>query len=142
MQIPSDQATSPEECEYLGDGGANIVPCDYVTVMFSESVPTQDLAIDVDTADGDHFDISSDPDAGEVSMRVELDAPANTHANGFALSKAIQQPHFSPAYLDVVVRLGQTTIADTRVTPMYSCVEETRFDWCWKGAPVTITVTP
>lgn len=142
MQIPSEEAMTPEECEYLGVGGADLSYCDYVTVLFSEDVPTADLEITVDTSLGDQFTLSG-AGADPSMVHLELVAGASsTDAAGFAIVKQTDQPHYSPDEVDVLVTLGQQTIADTEVQPTYTCVEITGDDWCWKGDPVTITVTP
>lgn len=139
-QIPSSEATTAEECAFLGGGGADLVHCDYVTVAFSEPVPTTDLAIEVDTSFGDHLTLATS-DPFDTPYLALIEESAGT-ATGFTIVDEAVPPHYAPADAAIVVSLAQQVIADTTIAPTYACVEVTSDDWCWKGDPVTITVAP
>lgn len=138
-QIPSDQVTTPEQCEYLGAGGADYRYCDYISADFSQPVTVTGLVLEVTTDLGDTLMLGADPN-DEPRLELKLDR-AETMATGFAIVRGIQMPHYTPTTVNVLATLDNQTIADTSFSPTYSCVEVTGDDWCWMGDPETITVT-
>lgn len=144
-QIPSEQAQTPEECEWLGAGGDDAWPCDYVTVDFSEPLATSGLSVEVTTSAGDILMPSEPGDPGpnepplDPVLFLSLD---DAQATGFTITRIAEQPHYSPAEFSVTVQLDQMLVADTTLEPSYSCVEITSDDWCWRGEPLTLTVSP
>ena len=102
-QIPSDQVTTPEQCEYLGGGGADIRYCDYISADFSEPVTVTGLALEVTTDLGDSLMLGSGTD-DEPRLELKLNQ-AETMATGFAIVRAARVPHYTPTTVDVVARL-------------------------------------
>lgn len=142
MQIPSDEATSADECVWLGSGGDDLLFCDYVSVNFSEPVSTEGLAIEVTPDVGETLTLANACPVEPCLGLLPEEASAPTEATGFRIVQRAGPPHYSPAELSILVQLDGQTIADTTIMPSYSCVELSCDDWCWQGAPETMTVTP
>jgi hypothetical protein len=141
-QIASDQAKTPEECGWLGGGGSDLVPCDYLTVEFSTPLATAGLGIEATTNTGDVLTPSS-PDVvpPDPALILSLDA-SETQVAGFTITRIIGQPHYSPAEISVIVTVDEAVVADATLEASYTCVELTSDDWCWQAAPLTLDVSP
>jgi hypothetical protein len=132
-----DEVTKAEECKYKGYGGADAVVCDYVRVDFSEPLPASDLQITLTTSSGDVLS-STEPDS--VPALVIETNEDETQAEGFAVSM-VSGNSYAPEWIDVVVRSGDITAVESRVTLSYSCVALTIDDWCWKADTEALAVT-
>lgn len=64
-----------------------------------------------------------------------------TRADGFTVGM-VSGNSYAPEWVDVVVRRGDITAAESRVTLRYSCVALTIDDWCWKADAKVLDVTP
>jgi hypothetical protein len=132
--------TTPEECFFEGEGGNEYVSCDYVSAAFSEPLAVADLGLEVTTDLGDSYTLES-PTTGPDELALVLDLNDDeTMAIGFAIVDVAEEI-YTPTTVDVVVTLDNQTVADTSFSPTFSCVALTTDDWCWMGAPETITVT-
>ena len=141
-RIASDQAKTPEECEWLGAGGADAVPCDYLTVEFSKPLATAGLGIEATTSTGDVLTpSSSDDEPFDPALILSLDA-SETQATGFTITRITEQPQYSPAEISVVVTVDEAVVADATLEASYTCVELTSDDWCWQAAPLTLDLSP
>jgi len=138
-QIPANQASSADECVFHGTGGLDLRFCDYVSVEFSTPLALPDVEVEVDTNTGDH--LTSSQQVGDLGPTVAL-FESGSNALGFAIRKAAQFPHYSPDWIDVVVHHNGKVVADTKLTPTYSCVKITSDDWCWKSKSEKLEVTP
>ena len=136
-------ATSAEECVYRGGGGADAVPCRYVNVEFSDPLPSAGLQIEVTTSDGEVLVPTTEGslrfNAPPALLLLE-DSTDSTRASGFAL-EMIAGNDYSPEWVDVVVRRGDTTAGQSRLQLAYSCVALTSDDWCWKAGTNVLEVT-
>jgi hypothetical protein len=146
VQIPSEEATTPGECEFLGAGGADAVPCDYVTVDFSTPLAAAGLTVEATIGAEEPLISTEPPPAWELpptdpALFLSLDE-TETLATGFTITRIAEQPHYAPAEISVVVALDGAVVADTTLAPSYTCVELTSDDWCWQGLPLTLEVSP
>ena len=98
-----------------------------------------DLGLTVSTDLGDTYTLAAPGDEPRLMLHLDDD---ETMATGFAIVRAALLPHYTPTTVNVVVTLAGQTVADTSLSPTYSCVELTGDDWCWMADPETITVTP
>jgi hypothetical protein len=145
-QIPSEEAATPEECEYLGGGGDDTIACDYLTVDFSAALPTNGLEVEATSSAGDTFtperlDEWMDPLPDEPALFLTLNE-LETLVLGFTITRIAKQPHYSPEELAVFVKVDNAVLADETLEPSYTCVELTGDDWCWQGAAMTLDVSP
>lgn len=156
-QIASEDATSAEECAFLGIGGSDLITCDYNTVEFSSSLDASTLDVEVTTSNGDvltpwqptsspeecptrQFHGSFElPDDNPV-LQLVLDAVCD--AAGFRIIGNTEDPRNSPSELDVLVTVDDEVVVATALEPAYSCVEITSDDWCWRGDPIVIEIAP
>ena len=142
-QIPSDQATTPEECQWLGTGGDDLLPCEYVTVDFSTALPVDGLRVVATTSVGDVLTPTQENDDWPPltpSLLLSI-GDEETRATGFTIVRAAEQPHYAPAEVAVTVEIDQLAVADQVLEPLYTCVELTGDDWCWKAQALTLTVS-
>jgi hypothetical protein len=116
-------------------GGADAIPCDYVTVQFSDSVPTDGLDVEATTSTGDHLILSA-TGSGAPELFLQL-SPDGSQALGVRIT-AISGLDYSPEWVSVSVRQNELPLADGRIYPTYACVHITGDDWCWKAAPETL----
>jgi hypothetical protein len=138
---PTD-ATKVEECRYNGGGGANGYSCDVVSVAFSQPLPTEGLTIEVTSSSGDVLGTTTEApsDYYDPSL-VEQASDDGAQALGFKLT-APGGTSFSAEWIDVVVKSGDATAADSRLPLIFSCVAFTVDDWCWMSKPVSLQVKP
>lgn len=138
-----DSVTSAEDCVSHASGGADAVSCDYVRVDFSKPLLVANLDIEVTTSNGEVFDspaATSSPfrDAPALVLKTTAD---KSEASGIAL-QMISGKDYSPEWVHVVVREGETTAADSQLPLTYSCVALTSDDWCWKAKTEQLEVMP
>ncbi|HMI91797.1 MAG TPA: hypothetical protein VK509_10565, partial [Polyangiales bacterium] len=66
--------------------------------------------------------------------------PDGTEASSFGI-RMIAGLDYSPKSIDVVVRNGDATLADSQLLLTYSCVALTVDDWCWMAGTEMLQVT-
>lgn len=132
-------ATSAESC-VTSSGGACADACDYVSVEFSEPLPASNLELEVTTSQGDVLMPKEDaaPSFNTPALMVNA-SPDGSQALGFRITMQAGQ-NYSPEWVDVVLRRGDHTAADSRLSLMYSCAP-IRCQWCWRAKPVSLQVT-
>lgn len=152
-QIASEDATSADECAFLGGGGSDLIGCDYNTVTFSESLDPSELSVQVTTSNGDVLS-SREPDLAECPTRLTPDPPedddpvlllilnAACDATGVRILGVAETPRNSPSEIAVRVAIGDTVVGEGTFEPDYSCVEITVDDWCWRGDPLDLSISP
>jgi hypothetical protein len=138
---PSSE-TKVEECIYRGgNGGAEFVLCDYVNVAFSQPLPAAGLEVEVTTSAGGVLRPATEPQPKvyfpALVVRTNDD---KTQALGFVL-EMLAGNRFSPEWVDVLVRSGGATAADSRLSLTYSCVALTADGWCWKAGTEVLTTS-
>jgi hypothetical protein len=134
---PSD-ATSPDECVYYGDGGADQHYCQVFTAELSEPIDDQGLTATATTSLGV---VSADPDTpphvaliGDPVEQVVIVA----YAPG-----PNQTDHYDPEWVEVALERDGATIGTARFERLqYACRADSPDDWCWEAAPVTLEITP
>lgn len=133
--VSPSSVTKAEDCYYRGgSGGADAVTCQYLRVEFSEELPVAGLEVEVTTSDGDllvAMDVEPLPYSDNPRLVVTTTTDM-TKASGFTLGMRAGN-RFSPEWIDVLVRSGDATAAESRLSLTYSCVALTVDDWCWKA---------
>ncbi len=148
-QIPADQASTPEECVFLGFGGSNSHACDVVTVQLSELVALDGLTVAVETSLGHSLTTIETPPTGGTwapEGQAKGDPWLETRgdpADALLLRINSPPPHYAPDWVEVTLHQGSVELGSERFeTLSYSCHDLTVDDWCWEAAPVTLSITP
>lgn len=133
-----DEATSAGECFFDGAGGDDQRFCDVFTAILSEPVSAGGLTATVTTSLGvvSSEDPSEGPSVTFISDPVErVTIEATSPEQG-------SSDHYAPEWVELELRRDGTVIGSGKFERLgYSCRAESRDDWCWEAAPVTLTLT-
>ncbi len=136
-QIPASQATTPEECVFLGGAGAIGWACDAVTVQLSEPVALDGLTFAVETSLGHKL---NELDTNHAKPWIETQGDP---VQALMLRYSTPPPHYAPDWVEVTLQQGGVELGSERFEALsYSCHAIWWPRWCWEAAPVTLAITP
>lgn len=145
------EVTSADDCFYDGgDGGADLVTCDWVSVAFSEPLEVAELSFTITTSEGDTFTPAALGDENGPFIAAldggtydEGGLPTEGTIAGLSVSGVASPPHYAPTWVEVEVRIADQVVGTARYEDLeYACIAKTSDDWCWAADPVTLSITP